>query len=767
MRTHDSMPPNDEWLDVAISNVTQLSDDVVEAAWERFQQEHISPGRLMQLAFELAHTSQPESAHLRACTHCRNQFECFEAMNGCNAEIKDRSTPATTYRNLRLIYDAEASNGNGHHIAPHKRRQNVPNTIREHVQFTGPVIMPGEDVSLTTWQFGAISDILKYSHDEGKRILNEICDTAFDRLQERPSVSARAMAFVCFGRTMHRCGIELATRFYDAGLGLPHVILAHDYYDPCLVCSPSEFVGTDVVVLVDVVHSGNLLRRLVSACESFNPKRVTGLALIDQSPQPIEGVSYQALWFEDAETRIPLAQFLHDSPSSANKLRRFEANSQCAIQLTESIESSQSSHLLPDIDSQLLVHILATDALKCDYPIYGKTYPFVVNVLDLIKKDGESRRFIGSCFRSVLADLAFQKTCLAFHVGRSQRAGQIARLISEVTSWPSIPIGTKGSAFALNDKQCRRLACFDNVVIVDAAIRTGETISAITRAVLREAFQQPRIIACTVLNALPRPLKSQLCAALNIEIRSLFDFPLTPPTEEIRHWVSAQKTIISDALQNDPAFESVQPILVDYCDLQRNRGRRKAIPQSRSAQMDLARRAVAYGRSPQQAAKDVAMDCQKRSARAIRHLPVSDVIRDSAMQSMLIGVMYNSVPAPLKESAVFGLAAAENYDWMNLQWLKCNRRFLCTKQSWKSVLLVGCQMKLSGRMSPLREFKSAALKYRNQLEREKSGSDSEFMTQQSLFAGDEFDYVSKHPQSQQMERKLVADRLGAIIELAG
>jgi hypothetical protein len=417
--------------------------------------------------------------------------------------------------------------------------------------------MPGEEVAQNTWQFGVISQILKESPDLGRQILNDICDAAFEALQKREPIVAKTLALVCFGHVMHQCGVELATRFHDAGLSTPHVILAHDYYDPCLICSPSEFVDADVVVIVDVVHSGNLLRRIIAACEHFETIRVTGLALIDQSPKPLEGIDYQALWSEEIEARIPLAQYVKESSAEVRRLRRFEANSECAVQTTESINLKNAGHLLPDIDPQLLVHMLATDALKCDYAIYGKTYPFAVNVLDLIKKDDESCRFLVTCSKSVLADLAFQKSCFAYHVGRSLRAGRIAKVLSENTGWPSIAIGTKGSTFALTDKQSRQLACFDNVVLVDAAIRTGETISAITRAVLREALcHRPRFIGFTILNALPPGFKEDLAVELGIEIRSLFDFPLTPPTEEVRHWATAQKLSIRDAMRNDPFFES-------------------------------------------------------------------------------------------------------------------------------------------------------------------------------------------------------------------
>jgi hypothetical protein len=568
---------------------------------------------------------------------------------------------------------------------------------------------------------------------------------------------------------MHQCGIELASRFHDAGMRLPHVILAHDYYDPSLVCSREEVADADAVVMVDVAHSGSLLRRLITACRAFNPAQVSGLVLVDQSIAPLQNLHYHALWSEEIDARVPLDQFIAQSPENAtNTLRRFEPNAESTIDSIDSLETSSADQLLATIDPQLLVHVIATDALKCDHRIGGKTYPFVVNVLDLIKKDDDSRNFIISCSKSALADLAFHKTCLAFHVGRSQRAGKFAKVLSNHTGWPNIAIGTKGSSFTLTDEQCRRLACFDNVVIVDAAIRTGETISAISRAVRREAFNRPRFIAFTVLNALSGNAQARLVQELGIEVRSLFDFPLTPPTEEVRHWATAQKSAIGAAILNNPLFESIQPILHDYCDTRRQRMRPNLKHQSRTDKLAMARRAIAYGRSSSFSAREIAHACQSKSPRAIRHLPIAEVIHDSAMQSMLMGVMFNSVPAPLKESAVFGLAAAENYEWMNLKWLKCNRHFLGTAQAWKSVLLIECQMKLDGPKSQLSDFRDAATEFRESLIRNDREPMSSNTFQQSFLPELSLRGETRIEQSHRTdENQRLTQRLDAFIKVAG
>lgn len=760
---------SDDW-DELICAALGASEAAAEEAWQRVATEHVLPGRLIQLAVGAMETTDADLSHLRSCDSCRSQYDFYRATELDGTSCEKRRDPNNGQLTLWTCSNLKATD-DAHVVAAEGRpeRSQIPALLRKHLLVEGPVIMPREEVALSTWQFGLITTILKESPDIGRELLAMISDAALSTLQARPLVVAESAAIVCFGRAMHLCGINLATRFLDAGLPLPHVILAHDYYDPALVCSPHELVGADVVVLTDVMHTGNLLRALVAACERFKPVRVTGLVVIDQSSGPAVKCNCKHLWSEENSSRIPLEQFAAlSSENDRQALRRFEPNDECATQRTASNINCTPKDLLRDIDPQLLAHVLATDALKCDHAISGKTYPFVVNVLDLLRRGEDSRQFITSSSRNALADLAFEKTCFAFHSGRSRRAGIIAQVLSHSIGWPVIPIGGRGSTFALTDQQSRQLANFDNVVIVDAAIRTGETLSAITRAVHKAMlFNRPRFIAFAILMGLQNGEQTRLSEQLGMELRSLFEFPLTPPTEEVRHWAKSQKQLIGEALHKNPLFESIQPILGDYCDSSRRRMRITPKPKSRGEQLERARRAMSYGRSTLNYAMEITQGCHERSSRSIRHLPVTEVIHDCAMQSVLLGVMYNSVPAPLKESAVFGLAAAENYDWMDSQWLKCNYRFLNTSQAWKSVLLVECQMKLRGRERELTQFRDAAIDFRKAILENEVKPVVYDSYQYVLFSDCELqDDCLSQPPTASSESKRVVQNLDAIIEVA-
>lgn len=771
----DSMNSNSDWLDEAITHAVEIPQHVVNAAWDRLATEHVVAGRLMQLAFGLIEPLEAELKHIHACDRCCQLYNRLRPAEKDDIYCEKGSDVSHTNGQMTLWRRSDflSGNGNGHHnghLFPQANRPHtVPDFLREHLQVHRAVVFPGDQVAQTSWQFGLLIQLLKDKPEFGKRILNAICDNAFETLQPRLTKSQKT--FVCFGTAMHQCGIELATRFNDSGLGNPHVVLAHDYYEPSLICDPKEFRDAEVVVLVDVFHTGSLLRRVIASCERFSPRRVFGLALIDQDQSTLKDIEYYSLWRDVREDRVPLAQFLRDAELQDDTLiERFEPNSQCAILRTEPIRQQTDNHLFPNVDPQLVVHVVATDALKCDYRICGKRYPFVVNVLDLIKKDDESRQFIAGCSKGALADLAFQKTCLVFNVGRAQRAGQIAKLLSGSTGWPVFPIGTKGTTFRLTDQQCRQIACFDNVVLVDAAIRTGESLTAVTRAIQRELISHhPRLIAFSVLNALSSTTQSQLSSDIGIEIRTLFTFPLTPPTEEVRHWAKAQKKALSMLLVDNPLFAGVHPILRDYCDTSRKNtwGREKVL--SRTEKLELAKHAISYGRSPSFNANQIVTACHNTLPRAIRHLPVNEVVHDQSMQTLLMGVMYNSVPPSVKESAVFALAAAENYDWMNLTWLKHNRRFLGARaNAWKAVLVVECQMRLNGLNSQLTEFREAAMEYRKSLE----CGDVE-PSHRDIYRGSLFpecmplDELKNKPSTQPDERVRMAQRLDKFIEIAG
>ena len=100
-------------------------------------------------------------------------------------------------------------------------------------------------------------------------------------------------------------------------------------------------------------------------------------------------------------------------------------------------------------------------------------------------------------------------------------------MLSSELGWPAIPIGSSGRTFTVTDEQLKRLASFDAVVIVDSAIRTGDTLSAIVRA-LDDSWllKHTTFLALCILDALSHTSRIELAQELGIDIRTLFQLPL-------------------------------------------------------------------------------------------------------------------------------------------------------------------------------------------------------------------------------------------------
>jgi hypothetical protein len=257
------------------------------------------------------------------------------------------------------------------------------------------------------------------------------------------------------------------------------------------------------------------------------------------------------------------------------------------------------------------------------------------------------------------------------------------------------------------------LACYNNVVIVDAAIRTGDSIGAIVRAVDDTWLRKhTKFTAFCVLHALSSISQSELAADLGITIRSLFKLPLTPPTQEVRHWVNAQKAIIREQISSSNDFAKVRDVLGTYCEpsgWQRRDTTDRPFAETRS----LIEKATGQAAAALNGSATIVAACRQNKAHFIRHLSVSEVVHDRSVQDLLVGIMFNSMKPHFKESAALALASVQNYDWMTLDWFRRNRPFLASAgNTWKSILLVECQMKLTDHTKELSRFRDAAIEFR-------------------------------------------------------
>lgn len=712
---------HDDFDHIAVSDASSI------AAWQHLAARHLSPSRLFNMAAGIAEQSEDEVQHLQLCASCHAAYDGY------------RTPPLP----IVLPTDARTGDGcasfsqkylwNGHALdipnesqpsgaAPYINAQpieHVPELLRKHLHVVSPVVFPGEEVANESWQFGRLTQIAREDAALGELLTNTIADAM--QAVMLPHLTKSNLMLVCFGRAMHKCGTRLAAKLIISGFSSPHVVLAHDFYSPTVVCDPREFANADVIVLFDVVHSGNSLNALMSMCRGNTPRRVRGLALVDQSGGRSLCAEWYAVWNEERESRVPLDIFLHNaSEQKRSELRRFEPNDECAIAdhigKSGSYRVNTATRSNVAIDVELVKHIHATGALKRDHMISQKRYPFAINVLDLLKKDAAARSFIIGRAVKELSGFSGDNVCLAYHVARSARAGEIAKLLGREMGWPTLAIGTRGQTFSLSDQQKTRLARYDTVVVVDAAIRTGDTISAIVRAVDDSWLRKhTKLVAFCILNALSHGSESQLASDLEIDIRTLFTLPLAPPTEEVRHWENVQKAAIQERIAKTGSFGNIQKVLGKYC-FPPKYETRESIP-SFSETKVLLEQAVYLGQSPENGVETIDKACRELQASLIRHLSVDEVVHDRKVQDLLVGIMYNSMTPSFKATAAFALAAANNYDWMNSDWLRCNQPFLASRtNAWKSVLVVECQMKMTNRDTELASFRADAIAFREELD---------------------------------------------------
>ncbi len=752
-----------------------ISDADVDSGWEQFAKTHILPDRLFSLAVGLLEPTAEDTQHLEACNSCRTALAGYRKCDSPASTSSDISEDAPETRSVHapcLGDEGTSLSSEGSSFCT-KALPPTPELIREHLRVESPVVFPGKQVAFESWQFGRITQIARSNPVLAEKLVDTIAEHATSVLL--PRLTTHNIVLVCFGRAIHRCGTRMAAMLQDSGHACPHVVLAHDYYDPQLICDSQELHDAQVIALVAVVHSGSTLDKLMSLCKAEHPHSVMGLALIGPGDDHSLCAPWMPVWGEQRDSRLSLEDFLRDaSGQQRQQLNRFEPNDECAV----SRKDTEADHVLfsrcsdqPEpVDDQLINCIHETNAVKCDYSIGGRRYPYVINVLDLLKSV-PSRRYILDLATQKLSDLRDKRVCLVYHSGRSARAGRVARVIGTELGWPTVPVGSRGATFGMTQSQYRKLRCYDTAIVVDAAVRTGDSMSAMAYALRDKSLQTTtKILAFCVLDALTTTSRSDLSEDLGMEIRTLFQLPLAPPTEEVRHWANKQKAILWKQMNENETFGTgVRDVITSYCKPTRANRRsgddRRSPAQTRACVED----AVSHALSQKDGAKSISRACREGSAKVIRHLSVNEVIHDRTVQDLLVGMMFKPVKPCFKENAGIALAAAGNFDWMTSDWLKCNRPFLASQSgSWRSIVMIAIQMRLDGYSKELKRFRDAAVEYRGRhLSKTGDGEQIE-ESQMMLFDGSE---VSSHraggrPRQTPGAEKRLRERLELFIEAA-
>jgi hypoxanthine-guanine phosphoribosyltransferase len=350
----------------------------------------------------------------------------------------------------------------------------------------GPTVFPDGSVADRAWEFGHLLD-----HSRRDEVLNRIAEAGIRRLDfHRPG---HAVLLVAFSDAMHEVSLYMAARMKEKqGDDLDvHVVGVKRYHEPCLLCKPTEVKGRSVVIVTDVVHDGRLLETLCAIVQKHQPSDIHALTMVNQNYDgPLVG-SLVSLAFEQKETRTPFAQ------------RRMRGITYYHPVSGVSEQSPPGQGVVawnPNEIREWLPFIERTGAFKRSLRIGSNVYPFAINVLDLLKDEGCRKKIVSQAVAS-LGTLDTRKRWLfVYPASRGKRAGRIAQLLSSATGWQRIALGKSNDPGLLHvtPQAQQALHQCDGVIIVDAAIRTGDTLRA--QLDLLELTRSQEIIAFYVLD---------------------------------------------------------------------------------------------------------------------------------------------------------------------------------------------------------------------------------------------------------------------------
>jgi hypothetical protein len=590
----------------------------------------------------------------------------------------------------------------------------IPDTISSALHTTGLVAFPDGNVGQGAWEFGRLETL---SCDDFDAISGTIAGRAWEVLKSW--VPRKEVVLVCFSRPIHCCGKRLATKMIDSGVKDVHVVMADDFFSPRLWCGPKELDKQDVVVFVDVVHTGGLLNRLFAVCREAKPREIVGLAIIDQSIQGEFTEPFRQLWREPPDTRTRFDSDIHDQ---ARFFDPTAALSRPRQDLPREIADPSAARVTVERDlsaiEPLTRFIEATSALRRDAKINGVNYPWAVDLLRLLRHD-EARAELAERAVANLEELAKRGPwCLMYPAERSRRAGAWAELIATALQWPMIAIGRKARIHyrQLTGGQRRSLAKYPRALVVDAAIRTGKTLQSIVE-LLRSGDNPPpcEIAAFYAFDGLFHEARDDLEKKAKVEIRSLFRLPLGVPTEPVGNSCRWQMTSTLQELTGLEALpESAwRRIVRDYCKKKvrecSSRIRQESLHDIRAG----LRHALEAG--SRGAEVQLVQSCHPPRASLVKHLDVAYALSEPRTRNVIHGFLNNSMPPDFIEWCALALATQKDYEWLDRDWLILHRRLFTNAAShrWQFLACVSYWIRQHGDEAQVRRARQAIDDFRS------------------------------------------------------
>jgi hypothetical protein len=356
--------------------------------------------------------------------------------------------------------------------------------------------------------------------------------------------------------------------------------------------------------------------------------------------------------------------------------------------------------------TDLWPHICGTHALTCNGTINGTNYLWILDIAKLLKVPAAAGLLLDRAASVAETQLKQGRWCIVYPLERRQRAGRWADLLASRFDLDIVPAGvSRVTGFRhLTDSQLEAVRLHDGVLIVDAAIRTGQTLKSLLY-VLRESKCVPadRIASLYAMDGLSDADRSSIEDEAGIRVRSAFRFPLSPPTTPLEPYFKGLFRKILSTRVDLPA-DSVSP-LMEYCRrrLEPHGGRQAHTLDCNS----IVRQALQDGlRGPEARLERVCR--HPRSAVLRKHLDMW-VLRDPRRQVALQSFVCNSMQPQVIEWSALALATQLKYEWLDTDWLIQHRHIIASPESrdWEFLTFIVYRLRTDADPATVRRVRNS------------------------------------------------------------
>lgn len=446
-----------------------------------------------------------------------------------------------------------------------ERRTNskpVPDYISSHIYVENKaVFFPNGEIALNSFQLGRLESLKEKDKEYFDGLIRTIASDLATRLRLDICKSKQeTILLACFSNVVIQIAKCASQILAQLGYNSIEPIPVHDHEKLIFDAPRSTFNNSTVVCVGDISHSGSLLNRMAEHASRFSPNayvhRLPIIQLVDEESESSEYVPSKGVYTAKKEKKLTPNQLKNNHPELYENLLLFEpelgrADVSCELEIHEK--------LAPEFRKR--------GVLQVDKKVDGVSYLYSLNILRLLdlnnigNQNSRSQQLfpgfdeppVGTTRQARVFNRFIEITacnhlyqtisargnapaCLVYHEQRHDRAGRIASFLSHTLlrrrgiHVKPIGIGWKtGSIFDITKTQREALSEFHTFILVDAALRTGTTLTALHRAI--SDLSELSDISTSGFVIVSSKKKQCIWPAdcnKNFHVKSVFQLPLPP-----------------------------------------------------------------------------------------------------------------------------------------------------------------------------------------------------------------------------------------------